>query len=52
MWNAAARGSFQMRYLPPVATAELIGESRLIPVRGGHFTDHFAPYDVHLYRIC
>lgn len=50
---AAQRGVFTLRDLPAgsAATAEVLGEGRTIPVRGGRFADHFAPYDVHLYRI-
>jgi hypothetical protein len=32
-------------------TAEVIGESRTRPIAQGKFTDTFAPYAVHLYRI-
>ena len=31
--------------------AEVIGETRTIPIRNGEFADDFAAYDVHLYRI-
>ncbi|HET6202567.1 MAG TPA: hypothetical protein VFI25_07165 [Planctomycetota bacterium] len=31
--------------------AEVIGEDRSIPIRGGAFRDAFGPYAVHLYRI-
>lgn len=53
MRAGSARGIFTIRSLPPgsAATAEVLGEGRTIPVRGGRFADHFAPYDVHLYRI-
>jgi hypothetical protein len=33
------------------ATAEVLGESRTVPVRGGKLTDRFDPYGVHLYRL-
>src|SRR5205807_166987 len=49
MRNAPARGSFKVSHLPRQATAEVIGESRHLPVRNGRFEDRFAPYDVHLY---
>jgi hypothetical protein len=32
-------------------TVEVIGESRTRPILQGKFTDTFAPYEVHLYRI-
>jgi hypothetical protein len=51
MRNTAARGSFEVGSLPRRATAEVIGESRHLPVKEGRFEDHFAPYEVHLYRI-
>jgi len=35
----------------PVADAEVLGESRRIPIRGGKFDDAFGPYAVHLYRL-
>ncbi len=33
------------------ATAEVLFEGRTVPVKGGSFTDSFAPYAVHRYRI-
>jgi len=51
MRNGPARGSFEVDGLPEMATAEVLGESRSIPVRGGKFQDAFKPHDVHLYRI-
>lgn len=33
------------------AQAEVLFESRTVPVKGGTFTDEFAPYAVHHYRI-
>jgi hypothetical protein len=51
MRNAAALGSFTVASLPGRATAEVIGEGRHLPVNEGRFEDHFAPYDVHVYRI-
>lgn len=38
--------------LPTLAgPATVLGEDRQCPVRGGTFTDRFAPYEVHLYRL-
>lgn len=51
MRNAAGRGTFTMRGLPPTATAEVLGEGRALTIRHGRFADDFAPYAVHLYRI-
>ncbi|MEO6596387.1 MAG: hypothetical protein ABIP94_16680 [Planctomycetota bacterium] len=33
------------------ATAEVLGESRNVPMTSGSFTDHFGPYQLHVYRI-
>lgn len=30
---------------------EVLGENRIIPISKGKFTDHFQPYEVHLYKI-
>jgi hypothetical protein len=51
MRNLRARGSFAVRGVPNLATAEVIGENRRLAVRNGRFEDNFAPYDVHRYRI-
>jgi hypothetical protein len=49
--NSAATAKFTVKGLPDRARAEVIGESRIIRVAKGQFTDTFAPYEVHLYRI-
>lgn len=51
MRNGAADGTFVVPGVPAAATAEVIGENRTLPVTDGRFTDSFAPYAVHLYRI-
>ena len=51
MRNGATQGTFRLRGLHRVARAEVLGESRTIPVTDGVFTDAFQPWDVHLYRI-
>jgi hypothetical protein len=51
MRDHAASGSFTVRGLPENVSAEVLGESRKVPVRGGAFADDFRGYDVHLYRI-
>ena len=51
MRNGRARGEFTVRGLAPTARAEVLGESRTIPVQNGAFGDDFTPYAVHLYRI-
>ncbi len=51
MRNRATRGSFQVKGIKEDATAEVLGEDRTLPVRGGAFDDEFKPYDVHIYKI-
>jgi hypothetical protein len=51
MRDGRTRATFSVSGLSKKATAEVLGEERTIPVRGGNFTDDFQPYDVHLYRI-
>jgi len=51
MRNAPTKGWFDVKGLPEVATAEVIGEERSIEVKNGKFEDDFRAYDVHLYRI-
>jgi hypothetical protein len=31
--------------------AEVLGETRKVPVKTSAFADSFAPYEVHLYRL-
>ena len=49
--NAPARASFTLPGLPADAVAEVLGESRTIPLHDGAFQDDFKPYEPHLYRI-
>ncbi|MFW6189827.1 MAG: hypothetical protein ACOC7T_05265 [Planctomycetota bacterium] len=51
MEGSPARGAFRVAGLPAQATAEVLGERRTLPVRDGRFSDRFAGYEVHLYRI-
>ena len=51
MRNGAAKGAFTVPGLPKSAMAEVLGENRTIKVADGRFSDDFAPYDVHLYKI-
>lgn len=51
MRNAKVAAQFTMTSLPAEARAEVIGESRNIPVVAGRFQDEFEPYAVRLYRI-
>lgn len=51
MRGGASTGSFVLRGVKGKATAEVLGEERTLAVTRGRFQDHFAPYEVHLYRI-
>jgi len=51
MGNGATRGEFGIGNLSAGTTAEVLDESRRIPVIKGGFADDFKPYEVHLYRI-
>jgi hypothetical protein len=51
MRNESTRGSFTIRSLPHDATAEVLDESRRLPVKDATFADEFPPYAVHLYRL-
>jgi hypothetical protein len=45
------RASFSLRGVAAVARAEVLGESRAVPVQAGGFGDEFGPYSVHLYQL-
>ncbi len=45
------KGSFVVRDLPKQASAEVVDESRSIPIRDGRFEDNFKPYQAHIYQI-
>ncbi len=51
MENKPASAAFKMSNLPADSRVEVLGESRAIAFANGQFTDKFAPYEVHLYRI-
>ena len=51
MRNHPTKGEFTIRNLPGKAVAEVIGENRKIELTDGHFSDDFASYAVHLYKI-
>jgi len=50
MRDRPVTGTFTMGDIGP-ATAEVLGEGRTIPVKGGQFTDTFKGYGVHLYKV-
>ena len=51
MRGTGATGVFRVGGLGSRATAQVLGESRSIPVSKGTFRDEFGPFGVHLYRI-
>jgi len=51
MESSPAKAAFQLAGLAEEVTAEVLGENRSIPVRGGRFEDEFAPHAVHLYQF-
>ncbi len=56
LFTAGMRGekttaTFRVRNLPGERSVEVIDESRTIDAKEGVFTDEFAPWAVHLYRI-
>ena len=51
MRDAGAKGEFSVTGLPAQAKAEVLGEGRTIDVTDGKFSDDFAAYAVHLYKI-
>ena len=51
MRNRPARGSFELRGLPALATAQVHGEDRALTIRDGQFADDFAAHGVHIYKI-
>jgi hypothetical protein len=51
MRNRPARGSFVVRGLPALATAQVFNENRQLTIRDGQFADDFAAHGVHIYTI-
>jgi hypothetical protein len=51
MRPARAEVTFRLPGISGAAVAEVLDESRAIPVRNGQFTDVFEPYAAHLYRV-
>ena len=49
--NARAEATFRLRKGSETAETEVIGEKRTVPIRNHTFSDSFAPYEVHLYRM-
>jgi hypothetical protein len=51
MRSGSTTATFTLRDFPATASAEVIGETRTIPVANGAFSDAFQSYGVHLYRV-
>jgi hypothetical protein len=51
MRNRPTRGTFAINHLPRRASAEVLGESRQLETMNGEWSDDFAGYAVHLYRL-
>lgn len=51
MRNAETQATFTIKNLPNAAVAEVLDESRTIPIKRGRFSDSFKGYGTHLYRI-
>ena len=49
--NAPTRATFALHEMKTGTEAEVLGESRRLAVQRETFTDEFAPYAVHLYRL-
>jgi len=51
MRNAETKATFTLERIAGKKTLEVIGENRTLVAKDGNFTDHFGPWDVHLYRL-
>jgi hypothetical protein len=51
MRAGATTATFTFARLPATASAEVLGESRTLPVTGGVLKDDFQSYGVHLYKL-
>jgi len=49
--NQPVRVDFQVQGVETAARAEVLGESRARSIQQGCFSDEYAPYAVHLYRL-
>jgi hypothetical protein len=50
MHEGAATGTFSIAGTDAPGQVEVIGENRTMELKNGTFTDHFKPWEVHLYR--
>jgi len=51
MEDKPAKATFRLTDLSGAAAIEVLGEQRTLSAEKGCFTDNFAPYEVHLYRL-
>jgi hypothetical protein len=51
MREGETTATFTLRGIAGSPTAEVLGEQRTLVAKKGSFTDHFAPWEVHLYRV-
>ena len=51
MRDAKTTATFTVKGLRAAARVEVLGENRRLTVAAGRFTDDFAPWSVHLYRV-
>lgn len=51
MRNESTRATFKIHASSKAPTAQVLEESRSIPIRNGEFADDFQPYEVHLYQL-
>lgn len=51
MRDAATDATITVHGVPAGAHVEVLGEGRRLELANGRFSDHFAPYEVHLYRV-
>jgi hypothetical protein len=45
------QAEFTLKQFAGSEAVEVLGENRTVTVKDGKFTDHFGPWDVHLYRV-
>ena len=44
-------GTFTLEQFPDLEVVEVLGENRNVFAKQGTFTDHFGPWDAHVYRV-
>ena len=51
MRDGATVATFALKGIDGNRTVDVLGENRTLTSKGGSFTDNFAPWDAHLYRL-